>query len=164
MTQEYQFSELDKGFMQRALALAEEGAALGEVPVGAVLVRGDTVLGEGFNRPIKSHDPSAHAEIVALRNAAAAMQNYRLPETTLYVTLEPCTMCVGALIHARVSRLIYAADEPRAGAVRSQLALADAHHYNHRLQVQSGLMATESAQMLRAFFASRRKKSRPQGQ
>lgn len=152
------FSESDRAFMRRALALAEEGAGLGEVPVGAVIVRDEAILGEGFNRPISTHDPTAHAEIVALRAAALTVQNYRLPQTTLYVTLEPCTMCMGALIHARIDRVIYAADEPRAGAVRSQLTLADANHYNHRLEVLAGLLADESAQMLKRFFAERRKK------
>ncbi|MDO6460821.1 tRNA adenosine(34) deaminase TadA [Granulosicoccaceae sp. 1_MG-2023] len=155
---ETSFTAQDHTFMARALSLAAEGGRLGEVPVGAVIVRDGKVLGEGYNCPISGHDPTAHAEIVALRDAAMREGNYRLPDTTLYVTLEPCTMCMGALIHARIANVIYAADEPRAGAVRSQLSLADAAHYNHRITVSAGLMAAQSAQLLKSFFAERRKK------
>jgi len=147
----------DEIWMQRALELARRGAQVGEVPVGAVLVRDDQVLGEGFNQPITSHDPTAHAEVVALRAAADAEQNYRLPGSTLYVTLEPCTMCFGALVHARVARLVYAASEPRAGVCVSQLQLPQVDFYNHKLLVEGGLMEAESAAMLKAFFAARRK-------
>jgi len=147
----------DEIWMQRALELARQGAEVGEVPVGAVLVRDDQVLGEGFNQPITSHDPTAHAEVVALRAAADAEQNYRLPGSTLYVTLEPCTMCFGALVHARVARLVYAASEPRAGVCVSQLQLPQVDFYNHKLLVEGGLMEAESAVMLKAFFAVRRK-------
>jgi len=147
----------DEIWMQRALELARQGAEVGEVPVGAVLVRDDQVLGEGFNQPITSHDPTAHAEVVALRAAADAEQNYRLPGSTLYVTLEPCTMCFGALVHARVARLVYAASEPRAGVCVSQLQLPQVDFYNHKLLVEGGLMEAESAAMLKAFFAARRK-------
>ena len=140
-----------------ALELARQGAEAGEVPVGAVLVRDDQVLGEGFNQPIIAHDPTAHAEVVALRAAADAEQNYRLPGSTLYVTLEPCTMCFGALVHARVARLVYAASEPRAGVCVSQLQLPQVDFYNHKLLVEGGLMQEESAAMLKAFFAARRK-------
>jgi len=142
--------------MRRALALAERAAAVGEVPVGAVLVRAGAVIGEGYNRPIGGCDPTAHAEIVALRAAAAAEQNYRLPATTLYVTLEPCTMCVGALLHARVERVVFAASEPRAGALGSQLNLADCDHYNHRLEAVGGLLAEPASELLRGFFRARR--------
>ena len=147
----------DEIWMQRALELARQGAEAGEVPVGAVLVRDDKVLGEGFNQPIIAHDPTAHAEVVALRAAADAEQNYRLPGSTLYVTLEPCTRCFGALVHARVARLVYAASEPRAGVCVSQLQLPQVDFYNHKLLVEGGLMQEESAAMLKAFFAARRK-------
>lgn len=142
--------------MHRALALAGRAAAAGEVPVGALLVRDGVMIGEGCNRPIGGCDPTAHAEIEALRAAASAERNYRLPGTTLYVTLEPCTMCVGALLHARVERVVFAASEPRAGALGSQLNLADCSHYNHRLVVAGGLLAEESAELLRGFFRQRR--------
>ncbi|MDF1637250.1 tRNA adenosine(34) deaminase TadA [Alcanivorax jadensis] len=147
----------DEIWMQRALELARQAAEAGEVPVGAVLVRDQQVLGEGFNQPITAHDPTAHAELVALRAAADVEQNYRLPGSTLYVTLEPCTMCFGALVHARVARLVYAAKEPRAGVCESQLQLPQVAFYNHKLLVEGGLLETESAAMLKAFFAARRK-------
>ncbi|KGD61594.1 cytidine/deoxycytidylate deaminase family protein [Alcanivorax jadensis T9] len=147
----------DEIWMQRALELARQAAEAGEVPVGAVLVRDQRVLGEGFNQPIIAHDPTAHAEVVALRAAAETEQNYRLPGSTLYVTLEPCTMCFGALVHARVARLVYAASEPRAGVCVSQLQLPQVDFYNHKLLVEGGLMEAESAAMLKAFFAARRK-------
>lgn len=146
----------DLHWMQQALTLAQQAAERGEVPVGAVLVRDGAVLGEGFNQPISSHDPTAHAEIVALRAAALAERNYRLPGTTLYVTLEPCTMCVGALIHARVARLVFAAREPRAGAVCSQHQLCEHPAYNHRLAWSEGVLAEASSAMLTAFFRARR--------
>lgn len=148
--------DLDLQFMQRALALAEQAAAVGEVPVGAVLVRDGVVLGEGFNQPIGAQDPTAHAEIVALRAAARHVGNYRLPESTLYVTLEPCTMCIGAMIHARVARLVFAAREPRAGAVVSALQLGEQGSYNHRFVWQEGVLAAESAALLTRFFKARR--------
>ena len=146
----------DQDWMKQALELAQQGAQAGEVPVGAVLVREGEVLGQGFNQPILSHDPTAHAEIVALRAASRAQQNYRLPGSTLYVTLEPCTMCFGALVHARVSRLVYAAREPRAGVCVSQLQLPSVDFYNHKLLVEGGVLEADSAQLLKAFFASRR--------
>lgn len=147
----------DQRWMARALELARQAAEAGEVPVGAVLVRDNEELGFGANAPISSHDPTAHAEIQALRMASGNASNYRLPGSTLYVTLEPCTMCFGALIHARVSRLVYAAAEPKAGVCESQLQLPQASFYNHRIQIESGLMAQESAQLLKDFFAQRRK-------
>lgn len=142
--------------MRRALDLAGQAAAAGEVPVGAVVVHEGVVIGEGFNQPIGSHDPTAHAEIVALRAAAKAMDNYRLPDTTLYVTLEPCTMCIGAMIHARVGRLVFAAREPRAGAVVSTLQLCEHTSYNHKLAWSEGVLAEESAALLTGFFKARR--------
>ena len=149
-------SGADLTFMQRALALAGEAASHGEVPVGAVLVRGGEVLGEGYNQVITASDPSAHAEIVALRAAAAAVDNYRLPRTTLYVTIEPCTMCVGAMIHARVGRLVFGAREPRAGVVCSQATMLDTEFYNHRVEWQEGVLAEESAALMQSFFKARR--------
>jgi tRNA(adenine34) deaminase len=147
----------DDYWMRQALALAQQGSAVGEVPVGALIVRGDAILGEGWNRPITSHDPTAHAEIVALRQAAERQNNYRLPDTTLYVTLEPCTMCVGAMIHARIGRLVFGAREPRAGAVCSHFRLLDAEGiYNHRLAWEEGVLAAECSQLLTTFFQSRR--------
>ncbi len=146
----------DEDWMRRALALAEQAAKAGEVPVGAVLVREDSLLGEGYNQPIIAHDPTCHAEIMALRHAARNEQNYRLPGSTLYVTLEPCTMCFGALVHARVARLVYAASEPRAGVCVSQLQLPQATFYNHKMMVEGGLLAEESAALLKGFFARRR--------
>lgn len=146
----------DEDWMRRALALAEQAAEAGEVPVGAVLVRDDVVLGEGYNQPILAHDPTSHAEVMALRDAARTEQNYRLPGSTLYVTLEPCTMCFGALVHARVSRLVFAASEPRAGVCVSQLQLPEVSFYNHKVLVEGGLLAEESTALLKGFFARRR--------
>lgn len=142
--------------MQRALELAAGGAGKGEVPVGAVLVCDGVVIGEGFNQPICTHDPTAHAEVVALRMAAAAARNYRLENTTLYVTLEPCTMCVGALIHARVGRVVYGAAEPKAGSLVSARSLLDSGYYNHRFVFEGGLLAEESSALLSRFFKERR--------
>lgn len=142
--------------MQRALMVAREGEQFGEVPVGAVLVRGGEVIGEGFNAPISRHDPTAHAEVVALRAAAASAGNYRLDNTTLYVTLEPCTMCVGALVHARVARVVFAASEPKAGSLVSARRQLDSGYYNHVFQFQGGLLADEAGAMLSDFFRRRR--------
>ena len=148
----------DVKWMTEALKLAEQGAEHEEVPVGAVLVHNNQIIGQGFNEPIGRCDATAHAEIVALRDACTRLQNYRLPlQTTLYVTLEPCTMCVGALIHARVNRLVYAAAEPRAGMVGSQMNLAEQPFYNHNIQVDTGLCREHSSQMLKDFFRQCRK-------
>ena len=147
----------DVKWMHEALNLAKQGAEHGEVPVGAILVHNQQIIGQGFNEPIGRHDATAHAEIIALRDACRRLNNYRLPlQTTLYVTLEPCTMCIGALIHARVDRLIYAASEPRAGMVGSQMNLAAESFYNHRIQVHKGLCREHSSQMLKDFFLQRR--------
>jgi tRNA(adenine34) deaminase len=146
----------DIDFMRLALAEAQLAADLGEVPVGAVLVHQGQVIGRGFNQPISSNDPSAHAEMVALRQAALAQGNYRLPGTTLYVTLEPCTMCAGLLIHSRVSRLVFGASEPRAGAVVSRAQVLDQTWMNHRIEVEGGVLAEECGEVLRAFFKGRR--------
>lgn len=148
----------DVKWMQYALKLARRGAECGEVPVGAVLVHEQEIIGQGFNEPIRRCDATAHAEIIALRDACQRLNNYRLPQyTTLYVTLEPCTMCIGALIHARVNRLVYAAFEPRAGMVGSQINLPIQPFYNHAIEVQQGLCAEHSSQILKSFFRKRRK-------
>lgn len=147
----------DERWMQQALALAQKAEALGEVPVGAVLVKDNVVIAEGWNQPICSSDPSAHAEMVALRAGGQALQNYRLPGTTLYVTLEPCAMCAGALLHARVGRVVYAAPEPRTGAAGSVMNVLEHEAFNHRCEVQRGVCADESAELLRRFFKARRK-------
>ncbi len=144
--------------MRLALAEAQRAAELGEVPVGAVLVRNGEVIGRGFNQPISSQDPSAHAEMVAIRQAAAAVENYRLPGTTLYVTLEPCTMCAGLLIHSRIGRLVYGAQEPRSGAVISRSQVLEQSWMNHRMQVEGGVLAQEAGELLSSFFRQRRKK------
>jgi tRNA(adenine34) deaminase len=153
---EKQWTEADHGFMARALALAAQAAAMGEVPVGAVLVSEGAIAGEGWNRPIAAHDPSAHAEMEALRQAARRLGNYRLPGSTLYVTLEPCAMCAGALVNARVARLVFGARDIRFGAVRSQFRLADSELLNHRVQVEEGLLAVAAAELLAQFFGKRR--------
>ena len=151
------WSSQDVKWMQEALQLAKQGADLGEVPVGAILVHNQQVIGQGFNEPIGRHDATAHAEIVALRDACTRLKNYRLPlQTTLYVTLEPCTMCIGALIHARVDRLVYAASEPRAGMVGSQMDLSIQPFYNHTIGVYHGLCREHSSRILKAFFRERR--------
>lgn len=148
--------EADMAFMQQALKLAAKAAELGEVPVGAVLVRSEEIIGEGWNQVISAADPTAHAECVALRDAASRQGNYRLPGTTLYVSLEPCTMCVGAIVHARIERLVFAAREPRAGVVCSQASALDASYYNHTVRWEEGPMAQESSAILQDFFRARR--------
>ena len=149
-------TDLDGEMMRLALDEARQAASKGEVPVGAVLVIDGRVIASGHNQQIAMSDPSAHAEIVVLRAAACRLENYRLPGSTLYVTLEPCAMCAGALVHARVGRLVYGASEPRAGAIRSQMGLLDAPFLNHRVTVTEGVGAEESADLLRSFFAARR--------
>jgi tRNA(adenine34) deaminase len=142
--------------MRHALALAGRAKQAGEVPVGAVLVRGDEVLGEGWNRPISAHDPTAHAEIIALREAAQRLGNYRLIGTTLYVTLEPCVMCAGAIIHARVARVVFGAYDPKAGAAGSVFAVLGTSKLNHQVEVWGGVLLEECRVMLREFLAGRR--------
>ena len=142
--------------MQRALALAQQAAANGEVPVGAVLVREGEVIGEGFNCPITTNDPTAHAEVMALRDAAKRISNYRLPNTTLYVTVEPCAMCAGALVHARVARVVYGTPEPKAGVADSHLSLFAAPHFNHRVCCEGGVLQEDCANLMQDFFRSRR--------
>ncbi len=152
------FSQTDERWMLRALSLAEEAKAVGEVPVGAVVVQDDREIGAGFNRPISAADPTAHAEIVALRAAAEALGNYRLPETTLYVTLEPCPMCAGAIVQARVARVVYAADDERWGAAGSVFDVLGSEVLNHRPECTGGLLADRSADLLRDFFKAKRQK------
>ncbi|MFT5720376.1 MAG: tRNA(adenine34) deaminase [Motiliproteus sp.] len=161
---EAQQAEQDRLWMTRALALAEQGAILGEVPVGALVVLEGELIGEGWNQPISSHDPSAHAEVVALRQASRQLQNYRLPGATLYVTLEPCTMCSGALIHARISRLVYGASEPKAGVVASRATLLSSAWFNWSPEVTGGVLAEQCSAQLSRFFAERRaEKKRKKG-
>lgn len=146
----------DRIYMEKALKLAQHAGESGEVPVGAVVVKEGEIIGCGANQPILARDPTAHAEIVALRAAAIRLGNYRLPGTTLYVSLEPCCMCVGAIVHARVQRLVYAAPEPRSGAVLSAVRLLEIPAHNHRVEVTSGVMAQASAVLLRQFFQEKR--------
>ncbi|SEI93359.1 tRNA(Arg) A34 adenosine deaminase TadA [Azotobacter beijerinckii] len=146
----------DERFMREALVLAAEGAGLGEVPVGAVLVRAGEIVGRGFNCPISRRDPSAHAEMVAIRAAAAALDNYRLPGSTLYVTLEPCSMCAGLIVHARIARVVFGAAEPRAGVAVSRGEFFAQDFLNHRALIEGGLLAEECGAILKAFFKARR--------
>ena len=146
----------DEAFMREALALAAQAAAAGEVPVGAVVVKEGRVIGRGYNRPISSRDPTAHAEIVALRQAAEAQANYRLPGCELYVTLEPCAMCVGAMVHARLARVVYGAADHKTGACGSIVDLPAIGHWNHHGVFTGGMLAAECGEILRRFFAERR--------
>lgn len=150
---------MDADYMNMALELARQAAALGEVPVGAVVVREGEVIGRGFNRPIGGHDPSAHAEIAAMRDAGQRVGNYRLPGTTLYVTLEPCTMCIGAMFHARIARVVFGARDPKTGAAGSVLDLFAESRLNHHTSVEGGVLATECGAVLSSFFAARRQKT-----
>lgn len=150
------WSTADESFMRAAIAEAKVAASAGEVPVGALVVQGGEVIGRGLNRPVQSNDPTAHAEIVALRAAAEAIRNYRLNDTTLYVTLEPCAMCAGAMLHARISRLVFGAYDPKAGAAGSVLDLCDDRRLNHRIEVNGGLLEDQCSGLLKAFFAAKR--------
>jgi tRNA(adenine34) deaminase len=147
----------DTAFMQMALALAEEAGKNGEVPVGAIVVKDGVVIGRGSNAPISQHDPSAHAEIQAMRDAAKSIGNYRLVDCTLYVTLEPCAMCTGAIQHARIARLVFGANDPKTGACGSVINLMAETRLNHHTEVTGGVLATECGSLLSQFFASRRK-------
>ncbi|MEN0037063.1 MAG: tRNA adenosine(34) deaminase TadA [Cellvibrio sp.] len=158
------FSVDDEHWMRHAIVLAAKGEVLGEVPVGAVIVQDGKIIGEGFNQPISSHDPTAHAEIIALRNAAQQIQNYRLIGSTIYVTLEPCTMCVGALVHARIARLVFGTTETKAGAVVSKSQLLDSDYLNHKVDYAGGLMAQQCQHQLSDFFAARREQKRKEKQ
>ncbi|MFT6655661.1 MAG: tRNA(adenine34) deaminase [Marinomonas primoryensis] len=151
---------IDEVWMRHALALASSADERNEVPVGAVIVRDGVVVGEGFNQPITSSDPTAHAEIIALRQAAQAVANYRLLGATLYVTVEPCAMCAGAIIHSRIARVVYATSEPKAGAVCSHLQLFDQPQMNHKVVWQGGVLASEASSLVQAFFTRRREEKR----
>ncbi|MGD2117012.1 MAG: tRNA adenosine(34) deaminase TadA [Chromatiales bacterium] len=154
-------SASDEKFMQQALDLARQAESHGEVPVGAVLVLDGEVIGEGWNQPISAHDPTAHAEIMALRDAGRRVGNYRLPGTTLYVTLEPCPMCAGAIVHARVERVVYAASDPKSGAAGSVFDLLPSdQRFNHFTRVDGGVLAEPASTMLSEFFQNRRKQKR----
>ena len=144
--------------MAEALALAEAGAALGEVPVGALLVQDGEVIGRGFNCPISTRDPSAHAEMVAIRAAAARLDNYRLPGSTLYVTLEPCSMCAGLIVHSRIARVVYGTTEPKAGVAVSRGQFFQQDFLNHRVLVEGGVLAEACSSLLSDFFKARRQK------
>jgi len=146
----------DTQFMREAIAEAQSAAAAGEVPIGAVVVCNGEIIGRGQNRVLRDHDPTAHAEIIAMRAAALALKNYRLPACELYATLEPCAMCAGAMIHARLARLVYAASDPKAGAVGSVLAVLNHPQLNHQMAVEAGVLAEEAGEMLRDFFRQRR--------
>jgi len=152
-------SAKDLYWMQCAYKLALRAQDEGEVPVGAVLVKDNSLIGEGWNTPIKSNDPTAHAEIMALRSAAQTIQNYRLVDTVLYVTLEPCVMCAGAIVHARVHKVVYAACDPRTGAAGSVYSILDSTKSNHIVKVEHGVLEMESSTLLKQFFKNKRQKS-----
>lgn len=152
-------AEDDLRFMEEALALAREAGALGEVPVGAVVVKNGEVVGRGFNRPIMANDPTAHAEVMALRAAGQALGNYRLPDCTLYVTLEPCAMCSGAIQHARIARVVFGARDPKTGCCGSVTDLFAETRLNHHAQVESGVLAEQCGRLLSDFFAARRRRT-----
>ena len=156
MDQETELGSTDLDFMQAALAEARAAADAGEVPIGAVVVRDGAIVVRGQNRVLRDVDPTAHAEIVAMRAAATALGNYRLNGCTLYVTLEPCAMCAGAMIHARIDRLVFAAADPKAGACGSVLSVLNHPQLNHQMQMEQGIAAEESAELLRGFFRERR--------
>ena len=147
---------MESRFMRNALALAERAKELGEVPIGAVVVVADEVVGSGFNQPISSKDPTAHAEVVALRDAAARIGNYRLTGATLYVTIEPCQMCVGAMVHARIARVVYGAREPKAGAIESAMRAHEHPSLNHRLEATGGVLESDCRELIQQFFKGRR--------
>ncbi len=151
---------IDEQFMRQALQLAREAAALGEVPVGALVVKDGVVVGRGFNQPISSSDPTQHAEIVAIRDAAKALGNYRLPGCVLYVTIEPCTMCFGAAVHARIERIVYGATEPKSGCIESNLSWPEQACFNHAIATKGGVLAHECAGLISDFFAARRKEKK----
>ena len=148
---------LDLFFMQHALQRAEKAYQKGEVPVGCVLVKAGKIIAEGWNQPITQHDPSAHAEVITIRAAGQQLENYRLPDTTLYVTLEPCTMCAGLMIHARIKRLVFGASEPKTGACGSVFNVLADERYNHQLEVEGGIMQEECVAIIKRFFAERRR-------
>lgn len=146
----------DSDWMQQALAQAKLAAEKGEVPVGAVLVYQNQVIASAYNQPIAEHDPTAHAEVVVLRQAAKILKNYRLLDTTLYVSLEPCAMCAAAMVHARIKRVVYGASDPKSGAIESVMRLLDQPHFNHQIDYQGGVLAEPCGQVLKDFFKGRR--------
>ncbi|MGB1328401.1 MAG: tRNA adenosine(34) deaminase TadA [Porticoccaceae bacterium] len=148
----------DNAFMRQALDLAQQAVSIEEVPVGAIVVANGEVIGRGFNCPIDSNDPTAHAEIVAMRDAANNLGNYRLSGCELYVTIEPCTMCLGAMVHARIKRVIFGALEPRAGAFASNPMLMDADHFNHKIEWSGGVLEQDCSELIKEFFKGRRSK------
>lgn len=160
MNNQQEQDSLDIFWMQHALELAKRAESEGEVPVGAIVVLNEEVIGEGWNRPIIDNDPTAHAEIMALRSAAQKINNYRLLDTTLYVTLEPCIMCTGAIIHSRVKRVVYGATDPKAGAVNSAFTILGIDCLNHKVNVDSGLLAEECGHVLTEFFRKKRKEKK----
>tara|TARA_B100001093_G_scaffold140379_1_gene132907 strand:- start:301 stop:780 length:480 start_codon:yes stop_codon:yes gene_type:complete len=147
---------LDEMFMREALILAERAMCLGEVPVGAVLTKNGEIIADGHNQPLGACDPTAHAELVALRKAGQLLNNYRLVDCELYVTIEPCVMCVGALLHARIKRLVFGAAEPRAGAVQSHLKLLEKSHFNHTIEWRGGVLAADCGALMQRFFREKR--------
>ncbi len=149
----------DAKWMQRAFELADEAKSQGEVPVGAIVVHKDKIIGEGYNQPISSNDPTAHAEINALRDAGNKLGNYRLADTTMYVTLEPCAMCAGAIVHARITKLVYAADDPKTGACGSVFNLLQSNELNHKVEIEKGIMEKECCSLIQTFFKEKRVKS-----
>lgn len=151
-----QNNERDNYWMQKAIALAEKAADLGEVPVGAVLIQDDTVIGEGWNQPISTHDPSAHAEVMAIKQGAKTLQNYRTINTTLYVTLEPCPMCAGLMVHARIDRLVFGAKDAKTGSAGSIMDLVRHDQLNHKVEVLGGVEAEKCGNLLSDFFKRRR--------
>ena len=146
----------DEDWMRQAIGLAQQAEAVGEVPVGAVIVLNNEAIGTGFNQPIKHNDPTSHAEIVALRAAAKHMSNYRIPGATLYVTLEPCLMCAGAMLHARIERLVYGAPDPKTGVIDSHQQVFKQHTALHQIQVSRGVLTDECGDLLSAFFKAKR--------
>jgi tRNA(adenine34) deaminase len=151
-----QYSGIDEDYMREALVLARQAAAAGEVPVGAVVVKGGEIVGRGYNQPISGQDPTAHAEVMALRDAASRLGNYRLPGCQLYVSLEPCAMCVGAIMHARIAQVIYGARDPKTGACGSVIDLFADARLNHHATVRAGILADDAVQLLQQFFSARR--------
>jgi len=151
----------DERFMRQALAEAKIAASVDEVPVGAIVVKGSEIIGRGLNRPVQDSDPTAHAEIVAIRAAALHERNYRLNDATIYVTLEPCAMCMGAMLNARISRLVFGAYDSKAGAAGSVIDLSDNRRLNHQLEVNGGLLAEKCSDLLQKFFESRRRQKKP---
>lgn len=152
--------QIDERWMQYAMRLADKAREIGEVPVGAVVILDDKAIGEGWNQPISGHDPTAHAEVRAIRQAAAAVENYRLVDSTLYVTIEPCTMCVGAIVHARIKRVVFGATEPKSGAVVSNGQLFDQAWFNHYLSYQGGVLAEACSAKISDFFRMRREQKK----